>query len=449
MKRLTYLLPILAGCLTVLSLAAQNADRTDWGAIWLPLGLVAGYSIVVFGVFWLMPWFRRVSPLLATIFILTTLLWSLFPLPPVVPVLIATILSMVVILVSPKRIVAPLTAITAVACVLSLGQFAITGNPSVVSASHNTITLSQTPDIYFIVPDRFPSPEALRETGYDPAVFVQSLRDRGFYVREDALSSDPYRPGDDTVKSTRTMRFLATTLNLGVDIPLDISYRLAGDMIKSPAVIDILHSNGYTCHHIGSWFPETAFSATTDINHAFETYSLASRIYGNLFSATVVDRSIFRSLNSFPFMSKNSRGEVERSRQLFQSDTIKQVAMSEGSPVYVFAHIILPHPDYYWTADGKPQSSTTLSQQEMYLEQIKFTEGYLLDIADEILVSNPDALIIIQADEGMAYVDAELNSNLSNTQWNGCLTTWYIPGQEGLDGVQVTDILKYIVDTYR
>ena len=382
---------------------------------------------------------------MATVFILTTLLWDLFPLTPVVPVLIATILSMLIILIRLKRGMSTLTITAALACIIALGQFAIAGNPAQVQASSSTVTLGKTPDIYFIVPDRFPSPEALRETGYDPVEFVQSLRDKGFYVREDALSSDPFQQADDTVNSTRTMRFLASALNLGMVIPQDIPYRQAGDLIRSPRINGVLQFNGYTCHHIGSWFPETAASATADVNHAYETYSLASKLYANLFSATVVDRSVFRYLNSFPFMSKDSRGEVERARQTFQRDTIKGVASSGDSPVYVFAHIILPHPDYYWTADGQPQTSTTLNQQEMYLEQIKYTEGYLLDIIDCILSHNPDAVVIIQSDEGMAYVDQVINLTLSNTQWNGCLTAWYIPGRYNLDDVEINDILEYVV----
>lgn len=446
MKRLTYLLPILVGCLTVLSLAAQNADRTDWGDIWLPLVLVTGYSFVTLGIFWLIPWTRKISPLLATILVLITLLWDVFPATPAVPVLLATVLSLGVILISPLRKATPfLTAVVAIACVISLCQFAITGNSNQVQASTSNISLGETPNIYFVVPDRFPSPEALRETGYNPTDFIEALGGRGFYVREDATSCDPFLPGDDTVKSTRTMRFLASVLNLGDDIPLDIAYRQAGDLIRSPEINEILQANGYTVHHIGSWFPETAVNATADLNHAFETYSMASRLYSNLFSATVVDRSIFRYLNSFPFMSKNSRGEVERTRQTFQRETIKYIATSEDSPVYVFAHIILPHPDYYWTADGRPQESTTLTLEQMYLEQIKYTEWYLLDIIDGIQSHDPDAIIIIQADEGMAYVDNTLNVTLSNTQWNGCLTAWYIPGQDNLDTIALTDILQYVV----
>jgi hypothetical protein len=55
---------------------------------------------------------------------------------------------------------------------------------------------------------------------------------------------------------------------------------------------------------------------------------------------------------------------------------------------------------------------------------------------------DPTAIIIIEADEGMAYPDPQdraLNQAEDNTEWNGTLSAWYVPFNT--QGITITQIL--------
>ncbi|MFC2032042.1 hypothetical protein ACFLUS_01535 [Chloroflexota bacterium] len=41
---------------------------------------------------------------------------------------------------------------------------------------------------------------------------------------------------------------------------------------------------------------------------------------------------------------------------------------SGKTPVFVFAHLMLPHPPYLWTGSGQPQEARTDDLEWLYLE---------------------------------------------------------------------------------
>lgn len=440
------LLPVLAGILTVVSLAAQNANKTAWGDVWLPTLLAGTFGLIMWAVFMIIPFFRRAAPLSSTYIVLITMFWTSIPFTPALPLMVGVPFIVLVSAISQSHKIIPVaTAIFALACVMSLGIFTFSGRTVQASNSTTDIKLINTPDIYFIVPDRFPSPDALRETGENPDAFIQALRDLGFYVREDGLSQDTFTPTTKASYTTRTLRFMASVLNMGVDIDFDIPYLEAGGMVKNPEVARILQSNGYVYHHIGSWFPETAYSLVADYNYIYPSYSVSSRLNSSLFASAVIDRSGFRALNFVPFLTDSARAKIETKRQIYQISTFEDIADNNDSPKFVFLHLLLPHPDYYWMADGS-SSDTSMSPQARYMQQVEFTETKLMEMINSL--HNPQAIIIIQSDEGMAYTDMALNKQLSNVQWNGTLSAWRIPGsdEEEFNFIQNVDILRYVIE---
>jgi hypothetical protein len=80
------------------------------------------------------------------------------------------------------------------------------------------------------------------------------------------------------------------------------------------------------------------------------------------------------------------------------------------------------------------------------LQQIRFTCDYLNSLANDILNADPDAIIIIQSDEGMAYrKPVELNYDLTPVQWNGVFTAWKLPWDDGLADLPHTGILNFVL----
>jgi len=92
-----------------------------------------------------------------------------------------------------------------------------------------------------------PSIAAELEDGFTGATaFQQSLENLGFQVWPDSLSSDPLKNTQTTgTATTRTQRFVASALNYGEPVTIDLSYKAAMGMIQYPKVAADLKANGY------------------------------------------------------------------------------------------------------------------------------------------------------------------------------------------------------------
>lgn len=461
------LLPFLTVTALTVSTFAMNSHTLSWGQLPVPLLVCFAFSLVFWVQYFAVPFTRKSAGFLASLWAGVMLVWNLFPeLPPkFTPVMLAGIIPALLIGIGTfltaiyyKQINKALPAVSVVlsiSIVVSLGISALQIGLRPTQTAQATPVIAQTdlPDIYFIVPDRFASPQALEESGLDCSDFVLALEARGFYVRPDAMSDSEQTPED--TQSSRTLHYMASVLNFGVDIDDSYSYRKLSSMVRSSQVGIVVKDLGYTYHHIGSWYPETALDPNADYNYIYEGNTPMSYLYSDLFSTAIIDRSILRRL------TLAGKSITERDRHLFQLQTIKDIAASQDpSPKFVFAHLTLPHEPFVWAANGSIPVTDDKTQMQLYLDQVVFTEGYLLDMIDNIILYNlysssnkynnnrrSNSIVIIQSDEGIIFPQSkEETEALSPTQYNGVLTAWKIPDTEGLDNINTRGILKYIIE---
>jgi hypothetical protein len=139
-----------------------------------------------------------------------------------------------------------------------------------------------------------------------------------------------------------------------------------------------------------------------------------------------------------------SQFRVESARHNWQAEALVDLARSGQTSQFIMAHIMLPHEPFIYT--------TARNRMDQYKDQIRYTLTYLDSLATRIHAADPKALIIIQSDEGMAFRQpADLNFTLSERQWNGVFSAWYIPGCKNCrpdlsDMESHTDILGVILD---
>jgi hypothetical protein len=374
------------------------------------------------------------------------MLWMLFTLPVIaVGLILFAIMFGVQAKEEHKKLATTFGLVmVAVALVVSMGQalYGTISGSAPDDKSLSDVVLVETPDIYFIIPDRMPSHDALLESGYDNSAFIAELESRGYYVNPSAHSVDTIKPTDGAVDTSRTPRFVASVLNLGLEIETATPYNVVSRAIKYHEVGKILKANGYEYHHVGTWWAETEVNEMANVNYVMEGQSFMPT---DELSIAVMDRSIFRYLTTYPipfFRAWDTVDDMRRAQHDYQLETVKTIAQSSAQK-FVFVHLILPHPPYVWTADGNPQLDMSLTQQQAYIEQVKYAENYILEMIDSI----PDGIVLVQADEGMAYLDEEINKGLSDTQWNGVLSAWKIPGNEDdLSAVKPNEILKYVIE---
>jgi hypothetical protein len=451
-----FLPSVLTGILTVTSMFASNADRIGWNQ--LPISLC--FAIVIglfFGfIFWLNPLTNKSAAVVSSVFTACFFLW--YTITPWVGLglVVLAVVAGIRFKIKLARFTKPLTIILACALVVSVGQavFISAMNAGFGASSGDTLWINERPvrdklpNVYFIIPDRFPSIDALTESGIDSTYFVAMLRYYGFYVKENQLSHDAYTPKTKDVTASRTMRFIASVLNDGREVELTTPYKTINALIRSPSLIPALHRLGYEYHHVGSWFTETVSNDNADFNYVYKGGGFAEYFYSQEFNVAVWQRSILHGYSLKVLWSDARINAVAGARVVYQLGAVATVS-EQVNQHFVFEHLILPHPPYVFTSDGMPQKDTALSEKELYYGQVKFAMNYLLAEVKTILDNDPTAIIMLQSDEGMAFVvEQELNLELSNTQWNGVLSAWRIPGadESELSTLKHTEILGWLVE---
>lgn len=448
MNKLRLCLPLLTSLALTFSLYAANADRLGWAEIVSPLLISLFVALFFIGIFSLHPRTLKSMPLIASVFTATVLLWYLITPYAGITLIVLTLLVVVWRKKNTKYAEQVIAVGMVTALLFSAGWGIAIGIGKAAPAPVETMVADKgdRPNIYFLVFDRMPSPEAMLESGLDPTAFVKALRDRGFYVPADAMSRDEYIafPGNTEVNTTRTMRFFASVLNMGVEIPLNIPYKECRQMITYPSIKEALHEAGYTFHNVASWFAETA-KIDADYTYHYEGITLLEKAFSGELVEAFWARSIFSGFNLRILQPEGTMNKIERDRHVWQMIKIKELMPVKSR--FIMAHFMLPHEPFAWAADGTPEENKTLSTMELYTEQIKFAADFIVQLADNLRKADPTATIIIQSDEGMAFKKpAELNYTLSPVQWNGVFIAWYLPytTSSELTGIKHTQILDIV-----
>ena len=265
------------------------------------------------------------------------------------------------------------------------------------------------PDIYYIVLDRYANNSVLKSNfGYDNSEFLNSLRNSGFNVKDDALSQYPYT--SPSITSTINMKYLDDDL-AKFSSDSTQSQTLFHNMIRQAQAVKLLKNEGYNYYNIGSSFGMTnkAPLATADLAIQ-ESISL----FGNKKTLREIEQSQFNQSIFHTFSKVRSSWWPLKSTQLGWIDyTKQQLAMlkdfsnkQNSSGNFIFAHLLLPHPHYVFNADGS--ASTNIEEnnngkmvQDKYLDQLKFANSQIKEITDNILKNtNNNAVILLIADEG-------------------------------------------------
>ena len=95
--------------------------------------------------------------------------------------------------------------------------------------------------------------------------------------------------------------------------------------------------------------------------------------------------------------------EVIPAQTEYQFEVLDKLA-GESGPNFVFAHVLLPHPPYAFNADGSRVTDAqraSRTQDEQYLEQLKFANAEVLALVDRLHAGPPAEwpVIVVAADE--------------------------------------------------
>jgi hypothetical protein len=298
------------------------------------------------------------------------------------------------------------------------------------------ISLAPAPDIYVIIVDGYGRANMLHDVyGYDNGQFVAFLKEKGFYVADQATSNYPQT--QLSVSSLLNFDYL----NEHVKTFGDTNDRTAlYELVQHPAIRQLMADQGYKFVALPSTTLVTQirdadiyFNPITSDMNEFETFLLSSTVIEIANEAWGVE---------LPVMGY----DLHHNSILFSLQKLREMPKLPG-PKFVFAHIMLPHPPFIFDHNGNfvPPNrpyimwdaslfpGTTAEYQRGYTEQVTFLNHKLTEIISDILAqsSNPP-IIILQGDHGPgAFFDMlEPGNNSCLCERFSILNAYYFPDGE-------------------
>jgi hypothetical protein len=281
------------------------------------------------------------------------------------------------------------------------------------------------PDIYYLIFDRYANENILRDYyHHDNSDFLRFLEEKGFY--DASASRCNYFSTHLSLASSLNMEYLTDLLAKG-PVKTRVIYRLLQDF----KVRRLLKSFGYKYFHFGSWYEGTRVNRYADLNFRQKgLVPLSQDFLQNLLGTTVLVHFIKEKL-----VSQNERFlNLEKFKELAELPNLP-------GPKFVFLHMLMPHHDFYFMADGQPnrEKTTPNNQDRQYVSQLEFTNTKIKELVGELLSkSKRPPIIILQSDEGPGEEEKPTRKMLRMTEQDRAvirlrirctiLNAYYLPG---------------------
>jgi hypothetical protein len=267
-------------------------------------------------------------------------------------------------------------------------------------------SLSQLPDIYLVVVDKYTGSSLLKDHyGFDNSAFEQALRSRGFIVPRDARAN-----------YVNTFLALAAMLNLRYldDLPgrfgrENPNRRLTYPIIEDNTFIRFLKAQGYRFVFFPSAFGATRVNRLADVSLPSPD-SIRTEFYAAWRLTTVVPL-----LQNWACMLASCKIDqlplVPESAGLLDWKLHQLAALSsDRRPTFAFLHLAIPHEPYHYRPDCRHKApfwpprddgSWEPEVKAAYIAQIRCVNQKLLALVDTIQRrSEVPPLILIQSDHG-------------------------------------------------
>lgn len=295
------------------------------------------------------------------------------------------------------------------------------------------------PDIYFLLLDGLGQPEFIeREFNLPPEFLAGVLEERGFRVLR--KSNACYQ---------QTALSLSSTLNLGyvhdlLDIPdpENADRRVLASLIAENRAVGALKESGYELVTFPSGYPLTRMEGAARrirplVSPTFlEYYVIEDGIL------PLVQPLLGRGPADFSFGLRRHRLEY-----VFDHLAKARQGIPGEIPVFVFAHIMAPHPPFVFSSTGAGlRSRKTFAFADgshyydihgregtpyahLYSDQLTYVMKRLGEAVDDILASSPrPPVIIVQGDHGPgSRLHHERVMYSDHVERFGIFNAWYIP----------------------
>lgn len=303
-------------------------------------------------------------------------------------------------------------------------------------------TVEKKPDIYYLIFDAYGDDHTLQRLfEFDNSNFTEFLLQKGF------RSSFPSFSNYHT-----TYLSLSSSLNLDYVNELIDEDNSSFNVISANRLIDknnlmqTMSKNGYVNINFDSGWGPTRNISVADMNLCGNNFLLFSE-----FLISLAETSMLKPVYAKFFESDH------RDRILCTLSTIPIISENIEKPVFVFAHLLLPHPPYVFDSLGNPTLTESLqfvsdgieNERMLYLEQLQFANKKIKDIVEKLISEN--AIIIIQSDHGPPDSIFSINNNESTDKDKlRNINYYYFPNNDQIiyDGITPVNSFRIIFKNY-
>ena len=288
------------------------------------------------------------------------------------------------------------------------------------------------PDVYYIILDGYMSSNSLNEfLNYENQEFVSYLTNKGFDVNDKSYSN--YPSSILSVTSTLNMmylNFLAEEQTGHIKIPQE--------MYIENTVMQNFKSAGYKIINIQRPFPYMVSSPLFDLVVCERNKYVDSQLLNMTIKTSIL----------VILLEKWEQHEL-RDAALCDFAELSKQQQKFDEPIFVFSHILIPHPPFLFDSEGNPISSVrpegleSWQNKEGYIDSIKFANKKIMQVVDELLTDQENhPIIIIQADHGYGFeIDPSKPNKESLEQRMSILSAYYLPGiEENLSDDVITPV---------
>jgi hypothetical protein len=240
------------------------------------------------------------------------------------------------------------------------------------------------PDIYYIILDRYGRRDALKDTfDYDNSEFTDYLAEKGFYVADQSCSN--YDETLLSMPSSLNMRYLADAEEENPDMLLEAW--------RNNTVMQSLRSIGYRTIYIDGDLRLKGMKQSAQVF----TYSGIGGIPTGPYEEALCDMTVLSPISRL----LGGHGAAVS----YALNMIPNIS-DNGSPKFVYAHIICPHPPYIFSAHGEEKFKlfgNNTDDKTGYPSNLDFVNGKMRSIIDRLLSKDRKPIIIVQGDHFMNF----------------------------------------------
>jgi len=275
-------------------------------------------------------------------------------------------------------------------------------------------SVQQRPDVYFLVFDSYPGTKFLKDYMYfDNSAFNEALQNRGFRVLANPESN--YHRSAFSIAATLNFEYLGKVKGSQPISPKE--YTEATLTVEHSLVPKVFKHYNYRFFNLSifdidstpSLHPEDFLTLPQQDVLLYNTLSerLRRDLLWNLISGKY----------TMPFVQRMEQRRQEKlTREQIKKrdfnniviDSLMKIPLQEtGAPKFVYAHVYLPHPPFFYDETGSANELKTILDEKtqedrsLFLSYLRYTNNVATKIIDRIMQSSGGgALIILQSDHG-------------------------------------------------